>query len=180
MARTDLASFEILHFATHGLTEQQVDCVNIPPSLLTTLGDGTSDGFLSFEEIAGLRLDANLVVLAACETASGVSGDIARLTGQEDQGKSLEGLVRAFFVANARAVVATYWNVPVSAESDVLFRTFYTRGRTDSIGASLKAAQASLIETARYSHPYYWAAYFVVGDSGKTMLSRPLSHVAAN
>jgi CHAT domain-containing protein len=173
MARTDLDQYEILHFATHGLPETQIGCADIPPSLVTTMGEGRSDGFLSFDEIAGLRLDANLVVLAACETSGGVSAGIARRSGQEEEGKSLEGLVRAFLTARARAVMATFWKVSVEEESDALFRSFYSHGRSETIGDALRDAQRSLIEQPRYSHPYYWGAYFVVGDASKTMLTAP-------
>ncbi|SFS03938.1 CHAT domain-containing protein [Sphingomonas jatrophae] len=167
----DLDQYQVLHFATHGLPEQQVGCTDIPPSLITSVGEGASDGFLSFSEIAGLRLNANLVVLAACQTSAGLSRELARQSGQEEAGKSLEGLVRAFLTANARAVLATYWKVSVEAESDALFKTFYETGRRKSIGDALRVAQGTLMKSPRYSHPYYWGAYFIVGDASKTMLS---------
>lgn len=167
----DLDQFEVLHFATHGLVETQNGCANIPPSLLTSIGDQGSDGFLSFEEIARLQLDANLVVLSACETSSGLSATSARRSGQEEGGKSLEGLVRAFLTAGSRAVIATYWKVSTSGESDELIRAFYTEGRNHSIGDSLRRAQTTLIAQPRFSHPYFWGAYFVVGDASKSMLT---------
>lgn len=172
-ARTDLGDYEVLHFATHGLPETRFECADIPPALLTTIGGPGSDGFLSFDEIAGLKLDANLVVLAACDTSAGTTLQTARRAGQEESGRALDGLVRAFLAANARAVLATYWKVSVEQDSDMLFDTFYRRGRTATIGGSLQAAQSALIQTKRYSHPYFWGAYFLVGDASKTMLSTP-------
>lgn len=171
--RKDLDQYQVLLFATHGLPETKYGCTSIPPSLLTTIGGEGSDGFLSFREIADLRLDANLVVLAACETSAGASQRLARSSGQEEGGRSLDGLVRAFLTANARAVLATYWTVSVDQESDELFRAFYTRGRTATIGDALRAAQTELMQSQRYSHPYYWGAYFLVGDASKRMLSAP-------
>lgn len=171
-ARTDLDTFEVLHFATHGIPETKVGCASVPPSLITTIAGPESDGFLSFSEVAGLRLDANLVVLSACETSVSADAETARRAGQEETGRSLDGLVRAFLTANARAVLATYWPVSVEQESDVLFTTFYSHGRTESIGDSLRAAQQALIHQPRYSHPYYWGAYFVVGDASKTLLTK--------
>lgn len=175
-ANGDLAKYQVLHFATHGLPETKAGCLRVPPSLVTTLappqgGSAPSDGLLSFSEIAGLRLDANLVVLSACETAAGVSGVGGRLGGQDESGATLDGLVRAFITANARAVLATYWKVPAIASSDELIRTFYAQGRTESIGAALRDAQLGAMKTPATSHPYYWGAYFLVGDASKSMLS---------
>ncbi len=176
--RGDFQSYQVLHFATHGLPETKVgDCTRVPPSLVTTLappqpdGGFPSDGLLSLPEVALLRLDANLVVLSACETASGVSGIGGRLAGQDESGATLDGLVRAFITANARAVLATYWQVPASTDTDRFIATFYGTGRTATIGAALQAAQRRLIADAATSHPYFWGAYFLVGDGSKTMLT---------
>lgn len=179
--RGDYARYQVIHFATHGLPETRSDCTVVPPSLVTTLappgapgeGDHPSDGLLSFAEIAQLRLNANLVVLSACETAAGVSALSGRLAGQDESAATLDGLVRAFITANARAVLATYWKVPAIAETDEFIRTFYATGRHATIGTALRTAQTELIRAPRFSHPYYWGAYFLVGDAGKTMLSAP-------
>ncbi len=172
--RTDLANYQVLHFATHGLEEGQWGCAKSPPALVTSFGGNDSDGLLSFSEIAGLRLNANLVVLSACDTASGVKDEaLARASGQEEAGSTLEGLVRAFLTANARAVLATYWQVSAEQESTDFIRTFYASARADSMGSALQAAQLQLMHNPAYSHPFYWAPYFIVGDSTKSMLSKP-------
>lgn len=171
--RTDLNQYKVLHFATHGLQEGDwAACRKAPPALVTSLGDGDSDGLMSFDEIAALNLDANLVFLSACNTEAGVSDeDLARLSGKEEKGASLEGLVRAFLAANARAVVATYWEASESDGTNRLIETFYATGRSQSIGTSLRDGQRLLISDPRYSHPFFWAPYFIVGDAGKSMLS---------
>ncbi len=179
-ARTDLADFEVLHFATHGLEEGVWGCTKSPPALVTSFGSADSDGLLSFSEIAGLRLDANLVVLSACDTASGVKNQaLARASGQEESGATLEGLVRAFLTANARAVMATYWQTSAGTDSEEFVRKFYSTARGQDIGVSLQAAQRELIGQPKYSHPFYWAPYFIVGDSTKMMLSGSATQVAA-
>ncbi len=176
--RGDYIRYKVIHFATHGVPEIHSQCTVVPPSLVTTLAPPAardlpqSDGLLSFSEIAQLRLDANLVVLSACETAAGVSARSGRLGGQDESAATLDGLVRAFITANARAVVATYWKVPAVSASDDFMRTFYANGRTATIGTALSRAQAMLIAQPAYSHPYYWGAYFLVGDGAKTMLTR--------
>ncbi len=171
-ARGDLDQYEVVHFATHGLEEGMWGCAKSPPALVTSFGAAGSDGLLDYSEIAKLRLDANLVVLSACDTAAGVRGEaLRRASGQEQSGSTLEGLVRAFLTANARSVLATYWQVSAETESDEFMRAFYTQGRTGSIGEALQSAQRTLIASPQFSHPFYWAPYFLVGDSAKPMLS---------
>lgn len=170
--RADLADFEVIHFATHGLEEGVWGCNKSPPALVTSFGDAQSDGLLSFSEIARLRLDANLVVLSACDTASGVKDEaLARRSGQEEAGSTLEGLVRAFLTANSRAVLATFWPVSAGGETDQFIQSFYGVARQRSIGGSLQTAQAALMSNPEFSHPFYWGPYFLVGDATKMMLS---------
>ncbi|HEX8240417.1 MAG TPA: CHAT domain-containing protein [Allosphingosinicella sp.] len=171
--RGDLDQYKVLHFATHGLEEGVWGCSKSPPALVTSFGDGNSDGLLSFDEIAALRLDANLVVLSACDTGSGIrSQSLARRFGQEEAGSTLQGLVRAFLAANSRAVLATHWEVPQREGTLDFMRDFYAHARTDSIGEAMQAAQRDLIARPEVSHPFYWGAFFLVGDSSKSVLGR--------
>jgi CHAT domain-containing protein len=133
---------------------------------------GESDGILSFDEIAGLDLDANLVFLAACDTAVGIEDEeLARSSGQEEASGSLEGLVRAFLTANARAVVATSWVAPDGETTRSLIRSFYEKGRTSDVGAALREGQLKLMRDPVSSHPYRWGSFFVVGDASKPLVS---------
>lgn len=169
----DLGQYKVLHFATHGLTEGMFGCLQSPAALLTSFGqDGESDLLLDFEEIARLKLDANLVVLSACQTASAVGERAARLNGDSQPGSTLEGLVRSFFAAQARAVMATYWQTPNTGESEIFMREFYRSGRTNDIANALNQAQRSMINDAATSHPYFWGSFFVVGDTDNRMLDQ--------
>ncbi len=171
MMRSDLDQYKVLHFAAHGVGEGAWGCTRSPPALVTTFGDANSDGLLSFNEIARLKLNANLVVLSACDTASGIRSEaLARETGQEASGASLEGLVRAFLTARSRAVLATYWSVSAEKDSEIFIEELYKNARSKSISVALQSAQRGLMDIPAYSHPYYWGAYFVVGDGSKTML----------
>lgn len=183
-AKGKLARYQVLHFATHGIPAEPVPghCdTPLPPSLITSLQPPTGDtpspsnGLLSYVDVARLVLDANLVVLSACETASSVDTQAGRLAGQEDSAPTLDGLVRAFIVAQARAVMATYWRVPAKMGTQDLITTFYQRGRNAGMGQALRQAQLSVLSNPSTSHPYYWAAFFLVGDGAKTMLTRPTS-----
>jgi CHAT domain-containing protein len=167
-----LADFRVLHFATHGFGENTVrDCRSSPPGLLTSLTDTSSDGILSFEEIAALSLDANLVVLSACDTSRGVLDEtLARAAGQET-GATLEGLVRAFLTSGSRAVMATYWQISDEQETLDLMQDFYRAGRDQPIDVALQTAQRRLMTNPRYSHPFFWAPFFIVGDSRNHLLA---------
>jgi len=181
--RGELSQYQVLHFATHGIPATPLPgrCETpLPPSLITSLAPPRSvpavfpsDGLLSFVDVARLRLDANLVMLSACDTASGVDTVTGRLAGQEGSAATLDGLVRAFIVAQARAVVATYWRVPATAGTQDLVAAFYRAGRDGTIGAALHRAQLTVLSDPATSHPYFWAAFFLVGDGAKSMLTTP-------
>ena len=68
-------------------------------------------------------------------------------------------------------MLATYWQVSAEQESEDFIRAFYSAARNGSMGAALRDAQVSLMTQPQFSHPFYWAPYFVVGDSTKSMLS---------
>ncbi len=177
-----LAQYQIVHFATHGLPATPIPgmCETpLPPSLLTSVeppapgAPSRSNGLLSYIDVARLRLDANLVILSACDTAASVSTEAGRLAGQEESAPTLDGLVRAFIVAQARAVMATYWSVPARQGTEQLIETFYSVGRTRGMGEALREAQIAVLSKPATSHPYFWGAFFLVGDGAKTMLTQP-------
>src|SRR5262249_22370600 len=114
-----LADYAILHFATHGALTEQVQGSAEPGLILTPPPKGTSDpkvlerddGFLTASEIASLKLDADWVILSACNTA-GPQGEGA---------EALSGMARAFFYSGARALLVSHWEV--SSEASVKLTT---------------------------------------------------------
>ncbi|MCL6251503.1 CHAT domain-containing protein [Altererythrobacter sp. KTW20L] len=165
-AMDDLDEYRILHFATHGLvTSPQPDC---PPSpaLLTSFGDSDSDGLLTFAEIYDLRLDADLVILSACNTASVGGLAASREAGVTTGGDfALDGLVRAFVGAGGRTVVASHWPVPDDYNAtDRLISGFFDAGSGQTTTEALRLSQLELMDDADTSHPFYWSAFAVVGD----------------
>lgn len=164
-ARGDLAEYRILHFATHGLvTAPQPDCPP-RPALLTSFGEGDSDGLLSFAEIFGLRIDADLVILSACDTAGEATIGATREAGVTSGGDfALDGLVRAFVGAGGRTVLASHWPVPDQYDATKrLISGLFTEGKPEIAGA-LRASQVELMDDPNTSHPFYWSAFAVVGD----------------
>ena len=169
----DLAEYRILHFATHGLvTAPQPECPP-RPALLTSFDDASgSDGLLSFAEIFGLRIDADLVILSACDTAGSATIGATREAGVTSGGEfALDGLVRAFVGAGGRTVLASHWPVPddFDATGRLVSGLFAEDGRATA--AALKASQEALMDQADTSHPFYWSAFAVVGD-GAARLAR--------
>ena len=174
-----LMDYKVLHFATHGLTEGQFDCSGAPAALLTSFGGPNSDLLLSFDEIASLRLDANLVVLSACDTASLTSEGTQVRAGEAQPGTTLDGLVRAFIAAGSRSVMATYWEAANNDATSLLMAEFYAAGREKTISESLNEAQNTLIGIPQTSHPFFWASFFVVGETDNTILGGANKTVAA-
>jgi CHAT domain-containing protein len=165
--RTDLDQYRVLYFATHGLLPQPGGCLP-EPALLTSLGDGDSDGLLDMTKIIGLKLDADLVVLSACDTGGGALGGGADTTGLGSTGEALGGLTRAFIYAGARSLIVSHWKIDSAATVRLMTAMF--QSRQDSQSGSLQAAELKLMDSPdQYSHPYYWAAFAVVGDGARSM-----------
>ncbi|MFC4669828.1 CHAT domain-containing protein [Seohaeicola nanhaiensis] len=155
-----LRGADVLVFATHGLTAGETGATApglvLTPPAVATLED---DGLLTAGEIAGLDLDAQLVVLSACNTAAG--GD----TGQD----GLSGLARAFFQAGARNLLVTHWAVYSEAAVDVTTGLFTALDRDPGLRFS-EALRRSVLDIlddpgrpALHHHPSYWAAFALVG-----------------
>ena len=164
-ARADLAEYRILHFATHGLvTAPQPECPP-RPALLTSFGDGDSDGLLSFSEIFSLRIDADLVILSACDTAGEATVGATREAGVTSGGDfALDGLVRAFVGAGGRTILASHWPVPDEYDATKrLISGLFAESSANAAGA-LRTSQIGLMDDANTSHPFYWSAFAVVGD----------------
>ena len=172
--RQDLDQYRIVHFATHGLvTGPRPECP-AQPALLTSFGAQDSDGLLTFAEIFDLRLDADLIILSACDTAGHGSRTASEQAGLGSGGDfALDGLVRAFVGAGGRIVVASHWPVPddFNATQRLIGGLFTAPPGTGTAGA-LRAAELALMDRAETSHPYYWSGFAIVGD-GRAPVIRP-------
>ena len=150
--------FGLLHVATHGLFNK----VNPLLSGLELEADADNDGLLQVHEVLGLRLNADLVTLSACETGLG-SGYFAEVPAGDD----FVGMTRAFLAAGSVSVVATLWDVDDQA-SGKLMKRFYERMKssvdTESTADSLTRAQRELRNSPSLGHPYYWAPFVAVGS----------------
>lgn len=165
--RGDLDQYRVVYFATHGLLPEPGSCLP-EPALLTSVGDGMSDGLLSVSKIIGLKLDADLVVLSACDTGSSTLAGDQDAGGLGGAGEALGGLTRAFIYAGARSLLVSHWKID-SAATVRLMSAMFQAGQPTQAG-SLQAAALKLMDSSdQYSHPYYWAAFTVVGDGDRPM-----------
>ncbi|WP_155645983.1 CHAT domain-containing protein, partial [Erythrobacter donghaensis] len=170
--RDDLDDYRILHFATHGLvTAPRPECP-ARPALVTSFGDASSDGLLSFKEIFDLKLDADLVILSACDTAGLATVSASREAGIETGGNfALDGLVRAFVGAGARSVLASHWPVPDDFNAtENLISSLFKASPGTAMNESLAKAQRAAMDDPLTSHPYYWAAFILLGDGTKPLV----------
>ncbi len=164
--RDDLDQYRIMHFATHGLvTAPRPECP-ARPALMTSFGEGESDGLLSFREIFDLDLDADLIILSACDTAGRASLAATREAGLTTGGDfALDGLVRAFVGAGGRLVVASHWPVPDDFDATQrLISGLFVQPPGTATASALREAQRTLMDDPATSHPYYWSGFAVVGD----------------
>jgi len=150
----DLSKYRIIHVATHGLLNAERP--QFTGVVLSLVGNKTSDGFLRTDEVFNLRLGGPLVMLSACETG----------LGKEKRGEGVMGLTRAFMYAGAPTVGVSLWSVADKSTAE-LMTDFYRRLLTTNDGSSssaLRDAQLAMISGKKYSAPFYWAPFVLVGD----------------
>jgi len=157
-----LDQYRVLYFATHGLLPAELRCQSEPALALSPpmspAQSKAEDGLFEADEIAGLRLDADLVVLSACNTATS--------TGRFG-GETLSSLADVFFYAGSRAVLATHWSVPSASTTKLMTRMFETYAKAPDAGyaMALQQAQLEILSNPQTSHPLHWAGFTLMGGT---------------
>jgi CHAT domain-containing protein len=148
-----LDGYRVLHFATHGLLDAERP--QFTGLALSLVGQTEADGFLRVDEVFNLRLGSPLVMLSACETG----------LGRERRGEGVIGLTRAFMYAGAPTVGVSLWSVGDKSTAE-LMPEFYRRLLAGQEGApaAMRASQLAMIAGKRYSAPFYWSPFVIVGD----------------
>jgi len=150
----DISKYRIIHVATHGLLNAERP--QFTGVVLSLVGNKTHDGFLRTDEVFNLRLGSPLVMLSACETG----------LGKEKRGEGVMGLARAFMYAGSPTVGVSLWSVADKSTADLMTdfykRLLATEGTTSS--SALRGAQLAMITGKKYSAPFYWAPFVLVGD----------------
>ncbi|MCU0838883.1 MAG: CHAT domain-containing protein [Rhodospirillales bacterium] len=159
-----LEEYRVVYFATHGILPYQLGCFAEPALLTSRRGGGAAavdDGLLTTSEIITLKMDADLVVLSACNTGG---------AGERTGGESLSGLARAFFYAGARSLMVTHWEIADEPTVRLMTATFDGLVRRNlTLAEALQAGQLLLLQAPETAHPVNWAAFTLVGDGGRRL-----------
>ncbi|MCU1264538.1 MAG: Tetratricopeptide 1 repeat-containing protein [Acidobacteria bacterium] len=150
-----LKDYRYIHIATHGFFDStHPELSGIVLSLYDQEGR-PQDGFVEIRDIFNLDLNADIVVLSACQTG----------LGKQVKGEGLTGLAQAFMVAGARRVVASLWKVDDDATAELMtdfYRHLLKEKSTPS--SALRAAQLEISATRKWREPFYWAGFFISGE----------------
>jgi len=150
---SNLGQYRYLFFGTHGFLADNLSGVQEPTLVLTQVENKAPDnGFLTFSKVLQLKLDADLVTLAACMTG----------VGQVMQGEGVLNFARAFQQAGSRSVMVALWNIPVE-ESLKFYNTFYKALKEGKPKIeALKSARQAV--RAKEGHPYFWSGIILHGE----------------
>jgi CHAT domain-containing protein len=177
--KAPLKSFRVLHFAAHALLPSELHCQS-EPAIVTSDPAGATDAtqaLLTASGVAQLNLDADLVILSACNSG-GAGGSTA--------GESLSGLARAFFFAGARALMVMHWSVNDQVAAYLVVSVLQRMHADPALGVAgaLRATQLGVLQQAgqglppQIAAPFFWAGFAVIGDGGGADGNRGAATVA--
>ncbi|MCC7047719.1 MAG: CHAT domain-containing protein [Alphaproteobacteria bacterium] len=157
----NLSRYRVVAFATHGLMAGEFGDNSEPALVLTppVVGTPEDDGLLMASEVAQLKLDADWVILSACNTAApdGTPG-----------AEGMSGLAKAFFYAGARSLLVSHWAVASDAAVRLTTGTVAAMDREPGIGRAeaLRRSMLALLDDKAMAHPMFWAPFVLVGEGG--------------
>jgi CHAT domain-containing protein len=177
--KTRLKDYRILQFSTHALLPAELRCQS-EPAIVTSAPPNATDAsgaLLTASEVVGLDLDADLVILSACNSG-GPGGTTA--------GESLSGLARAFFYAGARSLAVTHWSVNDQVAAFLVVDTLRRMKENPNLGiaGALRNAQLAMLADAgkglpaEIAHPFFWAPFAVIGEGGERGPATAERHVS--
>jgi len=157
--RLTLSDYRVVHFATHGLLPTDLSCLD-EPAVLASVPQGAADArgaLLSASQLLELKMNADAVILSACNSGGGDGAG----------GESLSGLARAVFYAGARALLITHWYVDDIAAARLVATALRNVEAGMGLAAAMQAAQKEMRDRIpEWRHPAYWAAFAVIGNGG--------------
>jgi CHAT domain-containing protein/tetratricopeptide (TPR) repeat protein len=168
--KTRLKDYRILQFSTHALLPSDLRCQS-EPAVVTSAPQGATDAsgaLLTSSQVVGLDLDADLVILSACNSGG---------PGGKTAGESLSGLARAFFYAGARSLAVTHWSVNDQVAAFLVADTLRRMRENPNLGVAgaLRDSQLAMLADAgkglpaEIAHPFFWAPFAVIGEGGERL-----------
>jgi CHAT domain-containing protein len=168
-----LKDYRILQFSTHALLPAELRCQSEPAIVTSAPANAASaqGALLTASQVVSLDLDADLVILSACNSGG---------PGNSTSGESLSGLARAFFFAGARSMLVTHWSINDQTSAFLVADTLrrLTAGEAGGLAGALRAAQLGVLDQAGkdlpadLAHPFFWAPFALIGESGKHASTR--------
>jgi CHAT domain-containing protein len=150
---------QVVVFATHGLLAGDLPNLNQPALAMAATSNPNESPLLTLEDVLSLKLNADWVVLSACNTA-GADGKAE---------EALSGLARGFFFAGSRSLLVTHWSVESESAVQLTTHTFaaYQKSPTVRRAEALRQAMLETMKVPKYAHPTFWAPYALVGEGGR-------------
>ncbi len=154
-----LGKKQVVVFATHGLLAGDLPNLNQPALAMAGTSNPNESPLLTLEDVLSLKLNADWVVLSACNTA-GADGKAE---------EALSGLARGFFFAGSRSLLVTHWSVESESAMQLTTHTFaaYKKNPNMRRADALRQAMLETMKSPQYAHPAYWAPYALVGEGGR-------------
>jgi CHAT domain-containing protein len=163
----ELGQARIIHLATHALLPGELSCLAEPSIVVSTApgAPNADSAFVKASELLSLKLDADLIILSACNTGG---------PGGAGGGEALSGLARAFFYTGARGLLVTHWAVDDAAAALTVADSLRRQRAGASTAAALQGAQMLILQEAgrrlpaQFGHPFYWAPFALIGDGRRS------------
>jgi CHAT domain-containing protein len=154
-----LGKKKVVVFATHGLLAGDLPNLNQPALAMAGNSNPNESPLLTLEDVLSLKLNADWVVLSACNTA-GADGKAE---------EALSGLARGFFFAGSRSLLVTHWSVESESAMQLTTQTFAAYQKDPAIrrAEALRQGMLSTMKSPNYGHPAFWAPYALVGEGGR-------------
>jgi CHAT domain-containing protein len=146
----EIKNYKYIHIASHGFINEEKPNLS---GILFTKEEKGEDGILYANEIYNLNLDADLVVLSACESG----------LGKIIKGEGLISLTRGLLFAGAKNVVVSLWRVADKSTSELMIEFYRNILNGESYSASLRQAKLKLIKNGKYSYPLEWSPFILIG-----------------
>lgn len=155
----DLAKRSVVVFATHGLIAGDLPNLNQPALAMASTPNPKDSPLLTLDDVLSLKLNADWVVLSACNTAAA--------DGRAEE--ALSGLARGFFYAGSRSLLVTHWSVESQSATLLTTETFKAYKADPSLtrALALNKAMLTVMQNPSYQHPAFWAPYVLVGEGGR-------------